>query len=327
MSSYASGAVFAKEHPMGRNICGIGTAPEGIGTVPVVYDMVYDMAWRTDSIQIPQWLTNYTYYRYGMEDTNCDKAWKILSETVYECHNELGGPVESYICARPADTIDHVSTWGNARIFYEPVKMVEAWEFLYQSRNRFNHCDTYEYDLVDVTRQVLSDYAKYLHKEMVEAFHQKNENGFMKYSTEFLDVIKDEDRLLSTRKEFMLGTWLTEAENAGCTPEEKRRFVTNAKRLVTTWTDRDSDLHDYANKEWSGLLSDFYLPRWEAYVTYKASLLYGKKLPYPDFAEMEEKWVLANSTYLSKVNPEGTIPVVEELHKRYYKKIEQAYLK
>ena len=63
------------------------------------------------------------------------------------------------------------------------------------------------------------------------------------------------------------------------------------------------------------------------YVTYKASLLYGKKLPYPDFAEMEEKWVLANSTYLSKVNPEGTIPVVEELHKRYYKKIEQAYLK
>lgn len=112
------------------------------------------------------------------------------------------GPVESYICARPADTIDHVSTWGNARIFYEPVKMVEAWEFLYQSRNRFNHCDTYEYDLVDVTRQVLSDYAKYLHKEMVEAFHQKNKNGFMKYSTEFLDVIKDEDRLLSTRKEF-----------------------------------------------------------------------------------------------------------------------------
>ena len=142
--------------------------------------MVYDMAWRTDSIQIPQWLTNYTYYRYGMEDTNCDKAWKILSETVYECHNELGGPVESYICARPADTIDHVSTWGNARIFYEPVKMVEAWEFLYQSRNRFNHCDTYEYDLVDVTRQVLSDYAKYLHKEMVEAFHQKKKNGYMK---------------------------------------------------------------------------------------------------------------------------------------------------
>lgn len=38
MSSYASGVVFAKNHPLGKNLCGIGTAPEGIGTIPVVYD-------------------------------------------------------------------------------------------------------------------------------------------------------------------------------------------------------------------------------------------------------------------------------------------------
>lgn len=149
----------------------------------------------------------------------------------------------------------------------------------------------------------------------------------MEYSGKFLNIIKDEDRLLSTRKEFMLGTWLAEAEKAGGTPEEKRRFVTNAKRLITTWTDTDSDLHDYANKEWSGLLIDFYLPRWEAYVTYKTSLLYGKKLPYPDYSKMEQEWVLTNSTYLSRVNPEGTIAVVEDLYKRYHTEIEQNYQK
>ena len=327
MSSYASGPVFAKHHPMGKNISGIGTAPEGIGTIPVVYDMVYDMAWRTDSIHIPQWLDNYTYYRYGTEDNNCNKAWKLLSETIYECHNELGGPVESYICARPSDTIQHVSTWGNAVMLYDPMKVVKAWDLLYQSRKRFNHSDTYEYDLTDVTRQVLSDYAKYLHERMVLAFQKKDKERFMEYSGKFLNIIKDEDRLLSTRKEFMLGTWLAEAEKAGGTPEEKRRFVTNAKRLITTWTDTDSDLHDYANKEWSGLLIDFYLPRWEAYVTYKTSLLYGKKLPYPDYSKMEQEWVLTNSTYLSRVNPEGTIAVVEDLYKRYHTEIEQNYQK
>ena len=327
MSSYASGPVFAKHHPMGKNICGIGTAPEGIGTIPVVYDMVYDMAWRTDSIHIPQWLDNYTYYRYGTEDNNCNRAWKLLSETIYECHNELGGPVESYICARPSDTIQHVSTWGNAVMFYDPMKVVKAWDLLYQSRKRFNHSDTYGYDLTDVTRQVLSDYAKYLHERMVLAFQKKDKERFMEYSGKFLNIIKDEDRLLSTRKEFMLGTWLAEAEKAGGTPEEKRRFVTNAKRLITTWTDTDSDLHDYANKEWSGLLIDFYLPRWEAYVTYKTSLLYGKKLPYPDYSKMEQEWVLTNSTYLSRVIPEGTIAVVEDLYKRYHTEIEQNYQK
>lgn len=327
MSSYASGPVFAKHHPMGKNIRGIGTTPEGIGTIPVVYDMVYDMAWRTDSIHIPQWLDNYTYYRYGTEDNNCNRAWKLLSETIYECHNELGGPVESYICARPSDTILHVSTWGNAVMFYDPMKVVKAWDLLYQSRKRFNHSDTYEYDLTDVTRQVLSDYAKYLHERMVLAFQKKDKERFMEYSGKFLNIIKDEDRLLSTRKEFMLGTWLAEAEKAGGTPEEKRRFVTNAKRLITTWTDTDSDLHDYANKEWSGLLIDFYLPRWEAYVTYKTSLLYGKKLPYPDYSKMEQEWVLTNSTYLSRVNPEGTIAVVEDLYKRYHTEMEQNYQK
>lgn len=327
MSSYASGAVFAKHHSMGKNICGIGAAPEGIGTIPVVYDMVYDMAWRTDSIHISQWLDNYTYYRYGTEDNNCSKAWKLLAETTYECHNELGGPVESYLCARPSDTIQHVSTWGNAAIFYDPMKVVKAWDLLYQSRKRFNHSDTYEYDLTDVTRQVLSDYAKYLHERMVLAFQKKDKERFMEYSGKFLNIIKDEDRLLSTRKEFMLGTWLAEAEKAGCTPEEKRRFVTNAKRLITTWTDTDSDLHDYANKEWSGLLIDFYLPRWEAYVTYKTGLLFGKKLPYPDYSKMEQEWVLTNSTYLSRVNPEGTIAVVEDLYKQYHAEIEQSYQK
>lgn len=298
---------------------------EAIGTIPVIYDMVYDMAWRTDSINIPQWLTNYAHYRYGAKDDNCNQAWKILSETIYECRNELGGPVESYLCARPSDTILHVSTWGNAEMFYEPVEIVDAWKFLYQSRDKFRGMDTYEYDLADVTRQVLSDYAKYLHKSMVTAFHKKDKKKFMEYSSNFLDIIKEEDRLLSTRKEFMLGTWLAEAENAGCTPEEKQLFITNAKRQITTWSHIDSDLHDYANKEWSGLLIDFYLPRWEAYVTYKARLLYGNKMLPPDYAKMEQDWVLANSAYPSKVNQEGTITVVEDIYERYQLEIEEAY--
>lgn len=327
MSSYASGPVFAKQHPMGKNICGVGMISEAIGTIPVVYDMVYDMAWRTDSICIPQWLANYTHYRYGMADDNCNQAWNILSETIYECHNELGGPVESYLCARPSDTIAHVSTWGNTEIFYEPMKIVDAWKLFYQSRNKLRGMDTYEYDLTDVTRQVLSDYAKYVHKCMVTAFYKKDKKSFTEYSSKFLNIIKDEDRLLSTRTEFMLGTWLAKAENIGCTPEEKQLFTTNAKRQITTWAHIDSDLHDYANKEWSGLLIDFYLPRWEAYVTHKAGLLYGKKMRSPDYAKMEQDWVLTNSTYPSKVNQEGTITVVEDIYKRYQPEIEKAYQK
>lgn len=40
-----------------------------------------------------------------------------------------------------------------------------------------------------------------------------------------------------------------------------------------------------------------------------------------------QEWVLTNSTYLSRVNPEGTIAVVEDLYKRYHTEIEQNYQK
>ena len=324
MSSYASGPVFAKHHPLGKNLCGIGAAPEGIGTIPVVYDMVYDMAWRNDSLNVTDWLREYTHYRYGEADSACNRAWEILARTIYECHNETGGPVESYICARPADTIKHVSAWGNAEIFYDPDQVVTAWETMYASRNKFRNSDTYRYDLVDLTRQVLSDYLKALHRQAVAAFQHHDTPRFTRLSARMLDIIRDDDRLLSTRKEFYVGTWIGEAEKAGTNPQEKKRFVANAKRQITTWTDYDSELHDYAHKEWGGLLRDLYLPRWEAWVNYKLALLKGEPAREPDYFGLEKAWVTSDKTY--DEGPSGdSIAIIEELYKQYIGEIRRTY--
>lgn len=326
MSSYSKGPVVAKRNEMGKNMCGIGVASEGIGTNPIVYDMVFDMAWKTDTIDIASWLRNYVGYRYGKSDENCYKAWEILSNTIYECHNAVGGPIESYICARPSEVIASASAWGFTKLFYSPMEIVRAWELMWNSNALFAGVDTYEYDIVDLTRQVLSDYAKFLHENMIDAFQKKDKKAFLEYSNEFLTLIRDMDNLLSTRKEFMLATWLEEAENAGCTPDEKLRFVANAKRQITTWTDIESVLHDYANKEWSGLLVDFYLPRWEVYVNYKTNLLYNKPAERPDYVKMEQDWVNTRSTYLAKINSENTIDVVRGMYEKYHDEIERAYM-
>ena len=324
MSSYASGVVFAKNHPLGKNLCGIGTAPEGIGTIPVVYDMVYDMAWREDSIDIKDWVNQYTQYRYGKADPNCNRAWEILSKTIYECHNEIGGPVESYICARPSDTIKHASSWGTAEIFYDPAEIVTAWEYMYNVRHEFAQSETYQYDLVDLTRQVLGDYAKYLHKQAVNAFYRNDLKGFQTYSSKFLALIRDEDKLLSTRKEFNVGTWINQARNAACTPQEQERFVANAKRQITTWTNHDSKLHDYALKEWSGLMRDMYLPRWEAWVDYKLALLRGETAQEPDYFQIEKNWVDSDTRYDS-TSTGNAISAVEEIYKKYFIELQQTY--
>jgi alpha-N-acetylglucosaminidase (NAGLU)-like protein len=62
--------------------------------------------------------------------------------------------------------------------------------------------------------------------------------------------------------------------------------------LVTYWgpDDPTTELHDYANKEWSGLLRDFYQPRWEMFVRNLSAQLDGKPAPEPDYFAFEKQW-------------------------------------
>lgn len=56
----------------------------------------------------------------------------------------------------------------------------------------------------------------------------------------------------------------------------KRMFINNAKRQITTWASVNSSLHEYAHKEWNGILGTLYAPRWKAYFDYLRTKLEGK---------------------------------------------------
>ena len=49
-------------------------------------------------------------------------------------------------------------------------------------------------------------------------------------------------------------------------------------RLVTTWIDQaPRALNDYSNRQWAGLVADFYLPRWKNFFESQLDVLTGKK--------------------------------------------------
>jgi alpha-N-acetylglucosaminidase len=53
-------------------------------------------------------------------------------------------------------------------------------------------------------------------------------------------------------------------------------------------------LHDYSNREWGGLLKDFYYPRWKLFFD---NLKAGKPAPTADeFFDMEWKWANTPTT-------------------------------
>jgi alpha-N-acetylglucosaminidase len=73
------------------------------------------------------------------------------------------------------------------------------------------------------------------------------------------------DTLLASREEYLLGKWITDAKRWGSNETEKNNLEWNARRFITLWGETDW-IDDYAGKEWSGLLSDFYAVRWKNYL-------------------------------------------------------------
>ena len=116
--------------------------------------------------------------------------------------------------------------------------------------------------------EVLSNRGLLLYRQMISAYQAGDKSRFQQAAASFLALIHDLDTLLATRREFLLGNWLEQAKTAAHGDAEQQLFEKNARTQITYWgpDDPSTDLHDYASKEWSGLLLDFYLPRWEMFV-------------------------------------------------------------
>src|SRR4249920_2876432 len=94
----------------------------------------------------------------------------------------------------------------------------------------------------------------------------------------------DMDALLNTRKEFLLGKWIADARDCGADENEKNLYELNARNIITLWGNKESELHEYSNRQWAGLINDFYKPRWEQFFVYlKQKMKTGARMEASDF--------------------------------------------
>jgi alpha-N-acetylglucosaminidase len=136
---------------------------------------------------------------------------------------------------------------------------------------------------------------------MVTAFETRDKVAFRQSSNAFVALLRAQDELLATRKEFMLGTWLEAAKAMARTDAERALYEKNARTQITYWgpDNPTTELHDYANKEWSGLLSDFYLPRWEMFIADLNAQLDGKPAAEVNYFKFEKQWTEQHNQFLA----------------------------
>jgi alpha-N-acetylglucosaminidase len=327
MRHVAADPAIALHDPESKNMTGIGLTPEGIEQNPALFELMLENVWRDTPIDADAWVKDYARRRYGKSSALGNEAWHILLNTVYSSGLTEGGP-ESIIVARPTlkKSVDRVLT----KLDYDPKQLFKAWTLLIQASPSLKQSDGFRYDLVDVTRQVLANYATPLQQKMASAYKNHDKEQFKQYSTEFLQLMDDMDALLSTRKDFLLGKWINEARANGITEQEKNLYEFNARDIITLWGDKESGLSEYSNRQWAGLIKGYYKQRWVLFFKQMTqALTTGTEFDAANFDKQvknwEWQWVNTHDNAYPAVTKGDAVEVSRQLFEKYHSIIQQSF--
>ncbi|MBN2652603.1 MAG: alpha-N-acetylglucosaminidase [Spirochaetales bacterium] len=282
-------ARLAKSRLSGNNQ-GSGMFMEGIVQNPVFYDLIFDLIWARNSVELNSWEKAYIQKRYNVVTDESIAAWDYLIAGPYGKRSYHTVEASSILCSRPA--ISGIKSGPNDgfKNYYESSLVYKSWELLLAHAQKSEITDGLEFDIMDVTRQSLSNYAQEVYAQIIEAYKARDRVKFEEKTKLFINIIEDVDRILATRSENNFGVWLADAKSWATNADEAALYELNASMLVTHWgpempenwnkingerskldrTSPDPDgidptIFDYSWREWSGLLSTYYKVRWEMF--------------------------------------------------------------
>lgn len=291
------------------NMSGTALFTEGMGTNPFAYDLFTELAWRREPVDMARWTENYVRRRYGAADPHALAAWDVLRRTAYALHvdetvfnSERDAAAENLFDAQPSLTAVKASNWSPEALRYDVGQFGRVLPEMLAVAPALRHSETYRYDLVDIARQTLANEARRSLPEIKTAYDAKDRARFERLTARWLKMMELEDRLLATSRFFLVGSWLAPVQGWASSAEETKRLEHDARSILTTWGDRNASeqgrLHDYGNKDWSGLTRDYYRLRWELYFRALDEALRSSVPAAPiDWYAVGEQWNGGRETY------------------------------
>jgi alpha-N-acetylglucosaminidase len=284
LPTLAAAPVAARDASNGT-FAGIGLTMEGIFQNYVVYDLSLQMAWQHTPVDTVRWIEQFADQRYniastyndlaiGQEETSAaHTAWGFLLRSVYNRTLAYGGVTKNIVSLIPHWRLDRDGFMPTV-ISYDRRDVVEAWRHLLRAGGALSHVDTFRHDLVDVTRQFLSDQLLAEYQQLRDMFTHKSVQAdkLCALTQRMLQLMGQLDEILGTNEDFLLGRWIADARAMGAVDKHpadlEDYYEYEARNQVTRWGDNNSEsIHDYAAKEWSGLIADYYVPRWRIWLT------------------------------------------------------------
>ncbi|XP_017556221.1 alpha-N-acetylglucosaminidase [Pygocentrus nattereri] len=297
-------------------LVGLGMAPEGIEQNPVVYELMSELAWRKEPVNLVKWVSLYASRRYGSMDDNLTVAWRLLFRSAYNC------TIPGYKNHNRSPLVRRPSLKMQTDIWYDPADIYEAWRLLFEAAPSLLSVETFRYDLVDVTRQALQLLTAEFYQEIRDAYQaQKLSEVLTAGGVLVYDLLPELDRLLSSDAHFLLGAWIEQARSLGLDEQEAQLYDLNARNQITLWGP-DGNILDYASKEWAGLMEDYYSQRWGLFVNMLVECL-DRSRPFKQDTfnqavfQVEKGFIYNQRKYPSK--PSGdTYDIARRIFLKYY---------
>jgi alpha-N-acetylglucosaminidase len=296
----------------GSGVRGIALYTEGLDTNPLAFELYTEMAWHSGPVQLAPWVYDYVTRRYGVDDPHAQRAWAILLDTAYSMradavdqNGERDAPHDSLFAAEPSLTSTHAATWSPPAARYELAALRPALAELLQVAPPLRATETWRYDVVDVGRQVLANESRILLPMIAAAFKAGNRVQMHALTAEWLRDMDLQEKLLATDGHFLLGAWLAPVPEWASNDAERAVLEYDARSILTSWGERAASqaggLHDYANRDWAGLVGDYYRGRWQRYFASLETALAQRAQPEViDWYAVADEWNRRGNHYLQQ---------------------------
>lgn len=268
---YANGHLEALNSPNKGRLTAHGMAPEGIENNEVIYELLSDAGWSSRKIDLRQWLKDYSYNRYGAYPREMEEYWTGMLKSVYGTFTDH----PRYNWQLRPGTVRNGSININEAYFKAVEAFVKASTSLKNSR-------LYRTDLAEQVALYLGGKVELLTKAIDWQYQIGDTTRAVKLENDFGCLMRGMDALLTTHPTLRLERWIDFAHKQAVTPAQRKQYEKNAKRIVTIW---GPPVDDYSARVWSGLIRDYYLPRWQHYFDSRKT-----KRPF-DFPAWEKAWV------------------------------------
>ena len=125
--------------------------------VPAAYDLLWEMAWEDSSIDLDQWIEDYTIRRYGAYSENAVEAWMYLKDSVYSSSR---GTVSNLMSQNPDLNL------SLSKIKYSEADLEKAFLLLMKDYDVLSQSEGYLFDLEEIASQIINGLIKDVYKQV-----------------------------------------------------------------------------------------------------------------------------------------------------------------